>query len=606
MNNVDALVDFLNGIDGQGYKAYKGLRGTWAFSYFTLLVDHVQGDPFAAPSRVRVILPKETAALEVDVLGSRSRRLGVASMLAKRFSQAAHGTMVRRGSGKSGVIGIAAPGQEVLAQTAVIVGDDGTVEARFRIGLPAHGRRAGGREAIELITADVPAVVNRSLRAESVGHEDILRHALTNEDADALRAELDTNGWVAFVADAAYLARKSGVDDEPLLGDIAVPFATPAGLTAEVELPNAGTVRGMAIPRGVTLIVGGGYHGKSTLLRAIERGLYNHCYGDGRESVVTDPAAVKIRAEDGRSVAGVDISSFIGTLPQGQDARAFSTPNASGSTSQAAGIVEALEAGATTLLIDEDTAATNFMIRDRRMQALVPKEGEPITPLVDRVRSLWETRGISCVIVLGGSGDYLDVADTVVAMKNFRPFDVTTDARRVAAELPTGREREGSARTDRGVPDTTSRPHLGRSQYREAGSGDQGLQGAFVVVRERDDRRFRHHPTRVLRPDARRGPRVIDGPDTVHGRAAFRERDSEPRHTSDRGERPGHAGRSEGRRSRSIPSDGTRRRSESSTYPRGVYGASQRRLLRRHTVLNERFPPERRGVPIRGGGNHVP
>ena len=442
MNNVDALVDFLNGIDGQGYKAYKGLRGTWAFPDFTLLVDHVQGDPFAAPSRVRVILPKETAALEVDVLGSRSRRLGVASMLAKRFSQAAQGTMVRRGSGKSGVIGIAAPGQEVLAQTAVIVRDDGTVEARFRIGLPAHGRRAGGREAIELLTADVPAVVNRSLRAESVGHEDILRHALTNEDADALRAELDTNGWVAFVADAAYLARKSGVDDEPLLGDIAVPFATPAGLTAEVELPNAGTVRGMAIPRGVTLIVGGGYHGKSTLLRAIERGVYNHCYGDGRESVVTDPAAVKIRAEDGRSVAGVDISSFIGTLPQGQDTRAFSTPNASGSTSQAAGIVEALEAGATTLLIDEDTAATNFMIRDRRMQALVPKEGEPITPLVDRVRSLWETRGISCVIVLGGSGDYLDVADTVVAMKNFRPFDVTTDARRVAAELPTGRERE--------------------------------------------------------------------------------------------------------------------------------------------------------------------
>jgi predicted ABC-class ATPase len=442
MNNVDALVDFLNGIDGQGYKAYKGLRGTWAFPDFTLLVDHVQGDPFAAPSRVRVILPKETAALEVNVLGSRSRRLGVASMLAKRFGQAAQGTMVRRGSGKSGVIEIAAPGQEVLAQTAVIVGDDGTVEARFRIGLPAHGRRAGGREAIELITADVPAVVNRSLRAESVGHEDILRHALTNEDADALRAELDTNGWVAFVADAAYLARKSGLDDEPLLGDTAVPFATPAGLTAEVELPNAGTVRGMAIPRGVTLIVGGGYHGKSTLLRAIERGVYNHCYGDGRESVVTDPAAVKIRAEDGRSVAGVDISSFIGTLPQGQDTRAFSTPNASSSTSQAAGIVEALEAGATTLLIDEDTAATNFMIRDRRMQALIPKEGEPITPLVDRVRSLWETRGTSCVIVLGGSGDYLDVADTVVAMKNFRPFDVTADARRVAAELPTGRERE--------------------------------------------------------------------------------------------------------------------------------------------------------------------
>ena len=442
MNTVDALVDFLNGIDGQGYKVYKGLRGTWAFPDFTLRVDHVQGDPFAAPSRVRVILSRETAALEPDVLTSRSRRLGVASLLAKRFHEAARSTMVQRGSGKSGVIEIETPGQEVLAQTAVIVGEDGTVEARFRIGLPARGRRASGHEAIKLLSADVPTVVDRSLRAGSVGHQDILQHALTNEDADALRAELETRSWVAFVTDGAHLARKSGVDDRPLLGDTAIPFSTPAGLTAEVELPNAGTVQGMAIPRGVTLIVGGGYHGKSTLLRAIEHGVYNHCYQDGRESVVTDPSAAKIRAEDGRSVAGVDISSFIGALPQGQDTRAFSTPNASGSTSQAAGIVEALEAGATTLLIDEDTAATNFMIRDRRMQELVPKEGEPITPLIDRVRSLWETRGVSCLIVLGGSGDYLDVADTVIAMKDFRPSDVTADARRVASELPTGRERE--------------------------------------------------------------------------------------------------------------------------------------------------------------------
>ena len=442
MNTVDALVDFLNGIDGQGYKAYKGLRGAWAFPDFALHVDHVQGDPFAAPSRVRVILTPETAALRDDVLNPRSRRLGVASLLAKRFHEAARENMVRQGSGKSGLIEIETPGQEVLAQTAVIVAEDGTVEARFRIGLPARGRRVLGQEAIALLSAVVPAAVKQSLFAESVGHQEILQHALTNEDAESLRAELAVRNWVTFVADGAKLARRSGVDDRPLLGDIAIPFSTPDGLTAEVELPNAGTVRGMAIPCGVTLIVGGGYHGKSTLLRAIERGVYNHCHGDGRESVVTDPSAVKIRAEDGRSVAGVDISTFIGTLPQGQDTRAFSTLNASGSTSQASGIVEALEAGATTLLIDEDTAATNFMIRDRRMQALIPKEGEPITPLIDRVRSLWETHGVSCVIVLGGSGDYLDVADMVLAMKDFRPFDVTADAKRVASELPTGRKRE--------------------------------------------------------------------------------------------------------------------------------------------------------------------
>ncbi len=271
MNTLDALIDFLDGIDGQGYKAYKGLRGTWAFPDFTLHVDHVQGDPFAAPSRVRAILPPDRASLEDAVLSTRSRRLGVASLLAKRFNEAARATMVRRGSGKSGLIEIETPGQEVLAQTAVIVGEDGTVEARFRIGLPAQGRRALGREAIALATTDVPAVVDQSLRAENVGHQNVLRHALTNEDADALRAELDAHNWVTFVADGAHLARRSGVDDRPLRGDTAIPFSTPAGLTDAVELPNAGTVSGMAIPCGVTLIVGGGYHGKSTVWRDADR-----------------------------------------------------------------------------------------------------------------------------------------------------------------------------------------------------------------------------------------------------------------------------------------------------------------------------------------------
>jgi predicted ABC-class ATPase len=441
-NPMDDLVDFLRGIDKGGYRAYKGLRGLWTFPGYEFHVDQVQGDPFAAPTRVRVVLPPETAALDDEVLSSRSRRLGVAWLLAKRFHEAAGRTMVRRGSGKSGLIEIEGPGQEVLAQTAVIIEPEGTVEARFRVGLPAQGRRASGHEAIALLTEDLPAIVDQSLRAVSVGRDDILLYARTNEDADALRAALDTRDWVSFVSDGARLARRSGVDDRPLLGAAAVPFATPKELKAEVQLPNAGVVAGMAIPRGVTLIVGGGYHGKSTLLRAIELGVYNHSFGDGRESVVTEPLAVKIRAEDGRSVAGVDISTFIGELPGGHGTRAFSTPNASGSTSQAAAIVEALEAGATTLLIDEDTAATNFMIRDRRMQALVPAEAEPITPLVDRVRSLWETRGISSVIVLGGSGDYLDVADTVVAMREFHASDATAAARRVASEFPTGRQVE--------------------------------------------------------------------------------------------------------------------------------------------------------------------
>ena len=442
MSTVETLVDLLEEIDGRGYKAYKALRGIWTFPDFVLYVDHVQGDPFAAPSRVRALLPADTTELASEACAIAARRLGVASLLARRFHQAALATMKPRGIGKSGAIEIEAPGQEVVDQTAVIVAEDGSLEARFTVGLPASGRRVLGAEAVALLTQDVPAVVDASLREESVGADDILHHALTNEDAAALRDSLAGREWVAFVADDSFLPRRSGIDDRPLGGEGVVPFAAPASLSASVELPNAGTLTGMAVPRGVSLIVGGGYHGKSTLLRALESGVYNHCPGDGREFVVSDPGAVKIRAEDGRSVSGVDITPFIDGLPQGQDTQAFSTPNASGSTSQAAGIMEALEAGATTVLVDEDTAATNFMIRDRRMQALVPKSGEPITPLVDRVRGLWQECGVSSVIVLGGSGDYLDVADTVVAMKEFRPHDVTDEARRVAADLPTGRQPE--------------------------------------------------------------------------------------------------------------------------------------------------------------------
>jgi predicted ABC-class ATPase len=138
-------------------------------------------------------------------------------------------------------------------------------------------------------------------------------------------------------------------------------------------------------------------------------------------------------------VAGTDISNFIGELPGGQDTRHFRTANASGSTSQAAAIVEALEVGAACLLLDEDTSATNLMIRDARMQALVPDEYEPITPYIDRARELAAGQGVSTILVLGGSGDYLDVADTVIAMHDFLPSEVTARARQVAAEHPTAR-----------------------------------------------------------------------------------------------------------------------------------------------------------------------
>lgn len=439
---AESLRRILDRIDGRGYRSYRDIAGVYRFTEFTLAIDWVQPDPFAAPSRLRALIPPEVAQLSGRLYANDSRSVGVSCFLAKAFAERTRERSARRGSGKSGEIRIEAPGQQALANTAVQICGDGAVEARFSLGLPAQGRRVLGRQACRMLLEDLPRVVADSLFARSHAAEELWRHAAVNEDADALRALLAERGLIAFVADGSILPRSSGVDDRPMRGESVIPFSSPESLRVSFSLPNAGTVTGMGVPAGVTLIVGGGYHGKSTLLRAIERGVYNHLPGDGRELAISAADLVKIRAEDGRAVSGVDISGFIGDLPPGMSTRRFSSANASGSTSQAAAIVEAMESGASGLLIDEDTAATNFLIRDARMQILVPKEKEPITPFIDRVRAMYEQYGVSTVLVVGGSGDYLDVADTVIAMETFRPHDVTSRASAVAATHPTGRVTE--------------------------------------------------------------------------------------------------------------------------------------------------------------------
>ena len=331
------------------------------------------------------------------------------------------------------------PGQVVLAQSAVQLDVDGVLEVRFTVGLPARGRRIDGPGAVGLLTERVPDLVSSTLLNGAYDPDAVERCAATNEDADYLRSTLSARGLVAFIADGSSLPRRSGIDDQPLDPEEAIAFLSPDSMRVRIETPNRGPVTGMGIPEGLTLIVGGGFHGKSTLLRAIQSGVWNHEPDDGRSLVVTRDDAVKVRAEDGRSVVGVDISPFITDLPGGKATTAFSSPNASGSTSQAAAIVEALECGSRLLLVDEDTSATNFMIRDHRMQELIPSSGEPITPFLDRVEELRDDHGVSTVLVLGGSGDYLDAADLVLRMDGYRPYDITNQAHATAKAVPTGR-----------------------------------------------------------------------------------------------------------------------------------------------------------------------
>jgi predicted ABC-class ATPase len=442
MSDNLALDSLLRKLDGKSYKAYREIKGSYNFPNFRLIIDHLQSDPFASPSKLRVQISQSIAKFSSQLYNSPSRKIALKDYLARQFAKSIQKIALNRGSGKSGLISIASTKQEVLQRNSVLI-DDRHVEVRFLVGLPARGRTILGYQAIAVLCEDIPKIVESSLFYENLDPQKIEEQIKVVEDADYIRQQLSPKGLVAFIANGAILPRRSGVDARRL-GENAIPFQSPPSIEVEFDCPNYGKIQGMGIGKGITLIVGGGYQGKSTLLRAIELGIYHHIPGDGREFVVTNPSAVKIRAEDGRSIVGVNISAFINQLPQGKSTANFSTTNASGSTSQAANIIEALEMGSDLLLIDEDTAATNFMIRDYRMQQLISKEKEPITPFIDKIRQLYTEHEISTILVMGGSGDYFEVADRVIAMDNFKPEDLTAKAKNIAQQFTNQRLPEGS------------------------------------------------------------------------------------------------------------------------------------------------------------------
>jgi predicted ABC-class ATPase len=447
MRGESELRALLARIDGRGFRAYQDLRGSFRLGAIELHVDHVQPDPFAPPSRMRLRVPAEEAAFPPALYEGRTRRIALEDYLARALRRELGAHPRGHGEGRAGTVRVDAGGQAVLERTAVVVRPE-YVEARLAVSLPAAERRVLGREASFLLAGGLRQLARAALRHGALPDGEAADFVACVEDQEHLRGQLAARGLVAFLADGSILPRASGASDLPL-AEGALPLRAPESLRVELALPPrvgaARRVAGLGIPEGVTLVVGGGYHGKSTLLRALERGVHPHVPGDGRERVATRADAVKLRAEDGRRVEQVDVSAFLGTLPGGAQPDAFSTENASGSTSQAANLVEALEAGSRLLLVDEDTAATNFMLRDARMQALVAKEHEPITPFVDRVRELWEGCGVSTVLVMGGCGDYLDAADTVIELRAFEPLDATARAREVARTHPTGRAVERAA-----------------------------------------------------------------------------------------------------------------------------------------------------------------
>ncbi|WP_122047335.1 ABC-ATPase domain-containing protein [Vibrio atlanticus] len=445
---MDQLTAKLKKLEKQNFRAYQQIKGQYDFADFELHIDHVQGDPYASSSRFRATRAWSLTGL--DWLKEKSYEYQVAArdFIARSFSEFAK---------QEATVSIALTGQTVLDNTSVVFTEHG-IEIRFRINLPADGRSILAKKAINIITFYLPKFIRRATLERELNIEAMIKHCEAVEDQDALRAQLEENNLAAFVANGSVLPRIAGNCDLPMKG--AVPFLAPESLSVTLNAPNQGDVTGLGIPKGITLIVGGGFHGKSTLLNAVERSIYNHIPGDGREGIVTATDTMKIRAEDGRCVHNLNLSNYINHLPMQKDTSNFSTQDASGSTSQAAWLQESIEAGVQTLLIDEDTSATNFMIRDERMQALVSKGAEPITPLVDRIGQLREEMDISTIVVMGGSGDYLDVADTVIQMHDYQAVDVTDKAQEVIAQHPTQRTNECETALETFVPRSLNRAAL--------------------------------------------------------------------------------------------------------------------------------------------------
>ena len=446
MNTATELRNKLRSIDHRGYPAYKELRGQYQFGDYVLSIDHVQGDPFASPSRLSVRVEREKAKFPAEYYDTPVKRITLRDHLTRLFAgQVEGGSFQAKGSGKSGLLAVSRCGQQVLERTAMRIQDGGLL-LRFEAGFPANGRSINAGELEKMLFHILPECVHKSLYYANIDRERLRNAIELCEDQQAVRDSLEPMGLCAFIADGSILPRESGISEKPMKN--AVPFRSPESLRVVMETPHRGRIEGMGIPKGITLFAGGGYHGKTTILQAIQNGVYNHIGGDGRELVITDATAFKLRAEDGRSITGVDISPFIANLPNRKDTTRFSTEDASGSTSQAANLMEALESGSRLLLIDEDTSAANFMVRDDLMAQVIAPGEEPITPFIDRVRAMYEDLGVSSMIVAGSSGAFFHVADTVIQMKEYVPVDITERAKQTArlyAEAGTGRQSGGTA-----------------------------------------------------------------------------------------------------------------------------------------------------------------
>ena len=427
---MKALYQKIRSLQGKNYGLYKSLADrTWDFGDFVLEFLHVQGDPYAPASRVIIKSNLQMLGFPSEWGSSFERRLALSDFLYRKLS-----ALVReKYPDRDAAVVFDTAGPEMLVRNALWV-DNGELRACLQVRLPGDGRKIQAEAAAEILTMVLPDLVSAALYNSGESKPDgvepeLVEHYRVLAERKEILSQLEERGLCAFVPDGAVLPRASGLSELPMEG--AVPFTAPAEMAVTL-VANGREIRGMGIPKGITVISGGAFHGKSTLLQALTKAVYPHIPGDGREGIVVSESAVRVGVEDGRSVRGTDLSQFVRDLPGGISTKNFTTACASGSTSEAANLMEAMEAGSDVFLIDEDSSAVNFLIRDVRVRKLLGDDREPLIPLTDRIR---EIQGRSFILVAGACGDFLDLADNIIVMASYKAECARINGKNVAAGL---------------------------------------------------------------------------------------------------------------------------------------------------------------------------
>lgn len=409
---MKALYQKIRTLNGKNYGLYKSLaEKPWDFGDFVLEFLHIQGDPYAPASRVMIRAKLQILGYATEWGGTFERRLALSDFLHRKLSR----LVKERYPDKDAAIVFDTAGPEMLVRNSLWI-DNGELRACLQVKLPGDGRKIQAELAAEILTMVLPDLVSAGLYYDRSDEGALQEHYRVLAERKEILSQLDACGLCAFVPDGAVLPRASGLSEIPL--EKAIPFVAPEEMAVTLNVCER-EIRGMGIPKGISVITGGAFHGKSTLLQALTRSVYPHIPGDGREGIVIDETALRIGVEDGRSVRCTDLSMFVRDLPGGVSTKNFNTLSASGSTSEAANLLEAMEAGSQTFLIDEDSSAVNFLIRDVRVRKLLGDDREPLIPLTDRIKEL-AAAGFSFILVAGACGDYLDLADNIIVMANYK------------------------------------------------------------------------------------------------------------------------------------------------------------------------------------------